>query len=287
MRINLKIHKNYDEDLLSMLINRLSVTWAMKTVLYHYARGERVRLLIPECRDCDFSRRKRYTNVHFDLTDPVSVEFLRTQIRPGQRSAFLKYLLRDSLVMQQYGYCFTEQARREHETEYLQAVGRENDPSVIVYEAAPKKKRDYVTEIIKPAGGSGSNSRENISTLPMTEKTAASEAGTGITASDHEALQPGSRHKHNRFGSVEDLSLAAQPEEVKKASGIGSPDSASAFPQENADDDYKEEAVTESDFTDLDADETEVPETGPDPQDDDFDTTDDFFAKIDALRGSE
>lgn len=282
MRIYFNIHKHYDQDLLAMYQSGISVTWIMKTALYHYVRGERVRILVPLCNDCEILGLKRYMKMNFNVTDPQSVEFLKTQIRPGNRSAFLKYLLRGSLVIPQYGQCFKHQEQRDKETIYLRSLLAEQDPSVIVYKITPKVKRDYVTEIIKPAGG---KTGVKVSIIPTTAKNKAHEEE--VPSGDPAATGHSSKRRHlsNRFGSVEDLAPASLHDaesnaldEERTEQDISTSDSENTAP---ADEFSNNETVTDSDFSELEADETEV---DLDDTDDDLASTDALLAKFDALR---
>ena len=47
MRVELKLYKNYDADLISLNANGISVTMLMKKALEYYVRGQQITFVVP------------------------------------------------------------------------------------------------------------------------------------------------------------------------------------------------------------------------------------------------
>ena len=122
MKVELKLYKTFDADLISLNSNGISISALIKTALYNYARGEITRFYVPECKPFELDGRKRFIHIAANIDDTVSIDFLKHQLKPRQRAAFLRTLLRECLITQQLGAFLKNDAWIAKETARAQEV---------------------------------------------------------------------------------------------------------------------------------------------------------------------
>ena len=103
MKFECKLYKTFDSDLISLHDNGVNVPDLMKISLSYFVRGKMVYFITKECKPYDMTGHKRYIHLATDITDEESISFLKTQIKFRQRSAFLKSLVRASIISPQVG----------------------------------------------------------------------------------------------------------------------------------------------------------------------------------------
>lgn len=111
MNVYLKIYKFCDADMYAVHGAGISVPGLMKLALYYRVRGRIVHISIPECLTYDLEGKKRSISMQVNITDPASVKFLQTALKPRQRTAFLKVILRDSMLDQVTGVFLKDEMR--------------------------------------------------------------------------------------------------------------------------------------------------------------------------------
>lgn len=201
MKVELKLYKTFDADLISLNSNGISISALIKTALYNYARGEITRFYVPECKPFELDGRKRFIHIAANIDDTVSIDFLRHQLKPRQRAAFLRTLLRECLVTQQLGAFLKNDAWIAKETARIQGI----DVSAIENAVELKfeeRKHDYISKILKPAGGA--------KTPPI-----------ATIKSDDESKPI---HVKNSFGDISDLAISKEKkEEMIKQTSAAAP----------------------------------------------------------------
>lgn len=149
MRVELKLYKNYDADLISLNANGISVTMLMKKALEYYVRGQQITFVVPNAIPFTLKEKKRTYHLLFEIKDKPSVDFLRREIKEGWRTAFFKTLVRSYLLTPQIAVFLKNDTTIKKETERIKLIRLEGLENVVLLE--PKKsKRITIDDILKP-----------------------------------------------------------------------------------------------------------------------------------------
>lgn len=149
MRVELKLYKNYDADLISLNANGISVTMLMKKALEYYVRGQQITLVVPNAIPFTLKEKKRTYHLLFEIKDKPSVDFLKREIKEGWRTAFFKTLVRSCLLTPQIAVFLRNDTTIKKETERIKLIRLEGLENVVLLE--PKKsKRITIDDILKP-----------------------------------------------------------------------------------------------------------------------------------------
>ena len=162
MKVDLKLYKTFDADLVSLSSNGISISSLIKTALYHYVRGEVIRFYVPECKSFDLDGRRRYIHIMANIDDPVSINFLKNELKYRQRTAFLRTLIRECLVTQHLGAFFKNDEWINKETARMHKIDLTTMGNVVKLKF-DERKHDYASEIIKPAKTASSKVKPKIS----------------------------------------------------------------------------------------------------------------------------
>lgn len=100
MIVNLKIYKFSDPDMYALHNAGISVPALMKLAIAYRARGRRLHIFIPDCLYCDLSGQKRHIPLKITIKDKVSIDYLRTALKEGNRTANIKIILRNCMAEQ-------------------------------------------------------------------------------------------------------------------------------------------------------------------------------------------
>lgn len=202
MKVELKLYKTFDADLISLNSNGISISALIKTALYNYARGEITRFYVPECKPFELDGRKRFIHIAANIDDTVSIDFLKHQLKPRQRAAFLRTLLRECLITQQLGAFLKNDAWIAKETARAQKVDTSTMRNVVELKFE-ERKHDYISKILKPAGG----------------------AKTPSVATIKPDGESKPIHVKNSFGDVSDLAISKKKKEemIKQTSAAAIP----------------------------------------------------------------
>lgn len=156
MKVEIKIYKIFDPDLYAMSAYGIKITNLMKEALEHYIRGEYVHFHIPKSLIYDFSLKKRSVHLAMDITDPESIAFLKKNIKPRYRTAFLKSLLRGSFTTPQLGAFLSNEESNRKDTKMIKFTEFETLPNLKeltvsqnprrIYDAPPKPKDEEKKE---------------------------------------------------------------------------------------------------------------------------------------------
>lgn len=156
MKVEIKIYKIFDPDLYAMSAYGIKITNLMKEALEHYVRGEYVHFHIPKSLIYDFSLKKRSVHLAMDITDPESITFLKKNIKPRYRTAFLKSLLRGSFTTPQLGAFLSNEESNRKDTKMIKFTEFETLPNLKeltvsqnprrIYDAPPKPKDEEKKE---------------------------------------------------------------------------------------------------------------------------------------------
>lgn len=149
MRVELKLYKNYDADLISLNANGISVTTLMKKALEYYVRGQQITFVVPNAIPFILKEKKRTYHLLFEIKDKPSVDFLKREIKEGWRTAFFKTLVRSCLLTPQIAVFLRNDTTIKKETERIKLIRLEGLENVVLLE--PKKnKRITIDDILKP-----------------------------------------------------------------------------------------------------------------------------------------
>ena len=149
MRVELKLYKNYDADLISLNANGISVTMLMKKALEYYVRGQQITFVVPNAIPFTLKEKKRTYHLLFEIKDKQSVDFLKREIKEGWRTAFFKTLVRSCLLTPQIAVFLKNDITIKAETERIKLIRLEGLENVVLLE--PKKsKRITIDDILKP-----------------------------------------------------------------------------------------------------------------------------------------
>lgn len=149
MRVELKLYKNYDADLISLNANGISVTMLMKKALEYHVRGQQITFVVPNAIPFTLKEKKRTYHLLFEIKDKPSVDFLRREIKEGWRTAFFKTLVRSCLLTPQIAVFLKNDTTIKKETERIKLIRLEGLENVVLLE--PKKnKRITIDDILKP-----------------------------------------------------------------------------------------------------------------------------------------
>ena len=149
MRVELKLYKNYDADLISLNANGISVTMLMKKALEYYVRGQQITFVVPNAIPFTLKEKKRTYHLLFEIKDKQSVDFLKREIKEGWRTAFFKTLVRSYLLTPQIAVFLKNDITIKKETERIKLIRLEGLENVVLLE--PKKsKRITIDDILKP-----------------------------------------------------------------------------------------------------------------------------------------
>lgn len=138
MRFSMKLYTTFDADLISLNATGISVPALIAETLYARARGQRKKYIVAGCPEYELSGRKRSIALTVIIDDQRSIDFLKREIKPRQRSAFFKAIVREALVNQAVGVYYKNQETREKEGKCAmkELIGADKDTEALY----PKKK---------------------------------------------------------------------------------------------------------------------------------------------------
>lgn len=108
MKVYIKIYKFCDADFYAINGSGISVASLIKLALMYRAAGRELHIFIPGCLPYDVSGKHRCVPLEITVTDPASIRFLKKEIKPRARTAFLKAILRQALMDQMTGVFLKE-----------------------------------------------------------------------------------------------------------------------------------------------------------------------------------
>lgn len=147
MKVEIKIYKIFDPDLYAMSAYGIKITNLMKESLEHYVRGEYIHFHVPKSLTYDFSLKKRSVHLAMDITDPESIAFLKKNIKPRYRTAFLKSLLRGSFSTPQLGAFLSNETANKKDTRMIKLTDFENLSNLKELTVSQNPKRDYLAPV--------------------------------------------------------------------------------------------------------------------------------------------
>ena len=143
MKVEIKIYKTFDPDLYALSAYGIRLTSLIKTALKYYVRGEYVHFHIPKSLTYDFSMKRRSIHLAMDITDPESVKFLKENVKPRLRTAFLKALIRGSFTTPQLGVFFRNEALNKTDTRMIKLADVEDLVNLEVLTVSQKPRKEY------------------------------------------------------------------------------------------------------------------------------------------------
>ena len=132
MKVELKLYKNFDADLLSLHTAGISIGNLMRIALKGYVNNNIPYFYIPETKEFKFAGRKRFLHISFDINDKKSVAFLKTEIKNRQRSAFLKSLLRSCFITPNLAIYYKNKNTIEKENVRIKNINTSNIKNLII-----------------------------------------------------------------------------------------------------------------------------------------------------------
>ena len=134
----MKLYTTFDADLISLNATGISVPALIAETLYARVRGQRKRYIVAGCPEYELSGRKRSIALTVIIDDLISIDFLKREIKPRQRSAFFKAIVREALINQAVGVYYKNEKMRELEGKnaMAQLLAADRDTEALY----PKKK---------------------------------------------------------------------------------------------------------------------------------------------------
>lgn len=146
MKIEFRIYKTFDPELYALSAHGVKITKLVTTALYAYVRGEYVHFHTPRSIAYDFEGKRRFIHLAIDIKDEESIKFLKESIKPRQRTAFLKALVRGSLTTPQLGMFFRDSQTIKNETQMIKLADVEDLPNLEFLELAQEPQKNYLME---------------------------------------------------------------------------------------------------------------------------------------------
>lgn len=195
MKVEFKLYKTFDADLISLHDNGIDIREMMKLSLAYFSKGKVLYFVVPECRPYNMIGHKRFIHLAMNVTDEESVKFLKTQIKPRQRSAFLKSIVRAGIVSPQVGPYLKHSARINEENNRLKEL-IDTEPEYLENFTILEFEENFVRRSRKAKDYLKSSDGEDIGILLPEED------------NDKPLDDPkSSRQYSNQFGDVSDLSI--------------------------------------------------------------------------------
>ena len=191
MKVYVKIYKFCDADFYAINGAGISVASLMKLALMYRAAGKDLHIFIPQCLPYDVAGLKRCVPLEITVTDPASIRFLKKEIKPRQRTAFLKAILRQALMDQMTGVFLKNDRTISAENRRI-AVRDLDGLTDVLFLRPGTLKRDYASLVEKR-------------TLELS-----------VPVSKHDEDDAGRPKTRNRFGDVGDLAIKKRNKSGKK-----------------------------------------------------------------------
>lgn len=209
MKVEFKLYKTFDADLISLHDNGIDIREMMKLSLAYFSKGKVLYFVVPECRPYNMIGHKRFIHLAMNVTDEESVKFLKTQIKPRQRSAFLKSIVRAGIVSPQVGPYLKHSARINEENNRLKEL-IDAEPEYLENFTILEFEENFVRRSRKAKDYLKSSDGEDIGILLPEDE------------DDDEPLDSPkpSRQYSNQFGDVSDLSMKKTPKEESKETTV-------------------------------------------------------------------
>lgn len=120
MKIEIRIYKRYDMDLVSLSDAGYPLATMLKEAVCGYANGQPVHFFIDEYTPFDLNDKKSFRTRFTVPDDDVNTIYLLTHIKHTWRNSFCKAVLRNALVQQSLtGFFSDENLVRLHQTNLL------------------------------------------------------------------------------------------------------------------------------------------------------------------------
>ena len=154
IKIELRLYKRFDCDLLAIHDLGISISKLASTVLEAYAKGVPVRFFVTGCSYFELDDRR---GIHLSfLTKSEESAMVIRRIRPGFRNQFVKTLIRNSLVFEPMWPFLASKKRVREENRRLESVysdyqlyGRLEEAKPIPLLPEKKKSRKTVNHLLK------------------------------------------------------------------------------------------------------------------------------------------
>ena len=246
MKVEIKIYKIFDPDLYAMSAYGIKITNLMKEALEHYVRGEYIHFHVPKSLTYDFSLKKRSVHLAMDITDPESIAFLKKNIKPRYRTAFLKSLLRGSFSTPQLGAFLSNETANKKDTRMIKLTDFENLSNLKELTVSQNPKRDYLAPVKEDNNKKReqtelrSQLKENSSKKDaeeLEEKTKTSTDKTVVDSNPGEQKFRKNKKKKQKKNHLEDkfgIKVNPQKETNKTQTNIDNPQENSAIKQQEA-----------------------------------------------------
>jgi hypothetical protein len=246
MKVEIKIYKIFDPDLYAMSAYGIKITNLMKEALEHYVRGEYIHFHVPKSLTYDFSLKKRSVHLAMDITDPESIAFLKKNIKPRYRTAFLKSLLRGSFSTPQLGAFLSNETANKKDTRMIKLTDFENLSNLKELTVSQNPKRDYLAPVKEDNNKKReqtelrSQLKENSSKKDaeeLEEKTKTSTDKTVVDSNPGEQKFRKNKKKKQKKNHLEDkfgIKVNPQKETNQTQTNIDNPQENSAIKQQEA-----------------------------------------------------
>lgn len=143
MRVIMHLYKSHDPDLVALHKSGYSISKLARKVIEAYAHGERIKLLIPECKMVDISEvsssRDGGLRIEFSTSDTAAINLLNS-IANKRRNQFCKAMVRNAFIEQPLAVFFTNPDIIRNENDYLQS---QKESGAVCLPSKNKKNSKY------------------------------------------------------------------------------------------------------------------------------------------------
>lgn len=143
MRVVMHLYKSHDPDLVCLHKSGYSISKLARKVIEAYAHGERIKILIPECKMANISdvtsNREGGLRIEFNTSDADTIRLLNS-IANKRRNQFCKAMVRNSFIEQPLAVFFTDPDIIKRENDYLQS---QKDRGIVCLPSKNKKNTKY------------------------------------------------------------------------------------------------------------------------------------------------
>ena len=143
MRVVMHLYKSHDPDLVCLHKSGYSISKLARKVIEAYAHGERIKILIPECKMANISdvasNREGGLRIEFNTSDADTIRLLNS-IANKRRNQFCKAMVRNSFIEQPLAVFFTDPDIIKRENDYLQS---QKDLGIVCLPSKNKRSSKY------------------------------------------------------------------------------------------------------------------------------------------------
>ncbi len=131
-KINIRLYKTHDLDLIMLTSYGINISKLVKKALLNYVEGKNEKYYIPYSMYCAKQDKSKYR--YSVSIENQKIADLMQHIKFRNRNAFCKALLRDMLLIEPLGIYFSQNAQIEFETNRIKEIANSTISPIILSE---------------------------------------------------------------------------------------------------------------------------------------------------------